>query len=72
MDGLFEVEDIMTEEHFEDITKGKRLNETEREFLRRYYRLPYNIDLVFRMGTFQNYVVIAWQKIKGNPMSQQR
>jgi hypothetical protein len=71
MDCLFEVEGRITEEHFEDVTRGKNLSEVERESLRKYYRLPYNIDLVSRMGTFQNYVVIAWQKIKGNPRLQQ-
>jgi hypothetical protein len=71
MSGLFEAEDKITEEHFENITKGKNLSEVEREFLRRYYNLPYNIGLVSKMETFQNYVVIAWQKIKGNPMLQQ-
>ncbi len=69
---LFYVEGKLTEEQFEDITRGKGLNEEEREFLRRYYGLPYNFDLVSRLGTFGNYLIIAQQKIRGNPLLQTR
>lgn len=72
MDGLFTPEGKITEEHFENIIRGKNLSEIEREFLRKYYSLPYNTDLVSRLETFQNHVVIAWQKIRGNPMLQPR
>lgn len=72
MSDLFYVEDRLTEEQFENITRGKNLSEEEREFLRRHYGLPYNFDLVSRLGTFGNFVIVAQQKIRGNPMLQTR
>lgn len=70
MSDLFFVEDTLTEEQFENMVRGKKLSEEEREFLRRHYGLPYNFDLVSRLGTFGNFVIIAQQKIRGNPILQ--
>lgn len=72
MSDLFCIESGLTEEEFENMTRGRGLSEEEREFLRRYYGLPYNFDLVSRLGTFGNFVIMAQQKIRGNPMLQAR
>jgi hypothetical protein len=68
MSELLEIEDRITEEQFEKNIWGKNLTVAERECLRRYYGLPCNETLISLITNWRNYAVMAFQKIKGNPL----
>jgi len=65
---LLEAEDFITEQQFEDIVRGKKLTEIERESLRKFYGLPCNEKLLSVFTFWREYAVVAWQKIRGNPL----
>ncbi|OGZ65083.1 MAG: hypothetical protein A2812_00770 [Candidatus Staskawiczbacteria bacterium RIFCSPHIGHO2_01_FULL_36_16] len=55
-----------SEEKFEALICGKNLSEAEREALRKFYGLPFNDILLSKIDSVPKYVVMAWQKIRGN------
>jgi len=72
MNGVLEVNGVLTEQQFEMMTRGKGLSNLEREFMRRSLHLPHNEELIHKAGEYTNHAVIAWQKVRGNPLLSQR
>ena len=62
---MIAVHENMTEDRFEEITKGIKLTEVEREALRRRCRLPCNEKVLSYYTRWENYAVAAWQKVQG-------
>jgi len=67
MSGVFEVEDKITEQEFEAMIRGKALDIVDREAMRKHYGLPCNETLLSRFGMWKTRVIIAFQKLRGNP-----
>lgn len=67
----FQVEDKMPEKAFQELARDKNLTSIEWEFLRRYYGLPHNEELVNTIGLHcqERHVMMAQAKIRRNSQS---
>lgn len=60
-------ERILTEEQFQERISGDGLNYANIQFLRRFFGLPHDGQVILREPLPERATVIAWQKIRGNP-----
>ena len=68
-EGVLAVCHVVSEEYFQKMACNKGLTREEWECLRRYYSLSFDHEFVSRFigRDCEQHVVMAFQKIKGNP-----
>ncbi len=59
----------LTEERFNEMIAGKNLNQLEEQVLRSTFGLSYDNNIVASQIELSSHTaLIAWQKIRGNPL----